>query len=90
MNNNITINDIIQIKNIIDVCSSRGAFKAEEMESVGALYKRIKLFIDEIEARAKEQKEQNEEKKPLESVPEEPSVNDSFEKNVSMNVEASN
>ena len=86
MNNNITINDIVQIKNIIDVCSRRGAFQASELESVGALYNRIKQFTDEVEAKAREEQE----KKTLESVPEDPAENEPSEKNVAMTVEKSN
>ena len=34
--------------------SHRGAFQAEELEVVGALYNRIKLFVDEVEAKSNE------------------------------------
>ena len=83
MENQLTINDIIQIRNIIDVCSRRGAFQASELETVGAIYNRIKSFTDEIEARAKEQPDtQATKEKKLETVPEDPNEGE----NISMNV----
>lgn len=87
MENIITINDIIQFKNIIEVCSKRGAFQANELETIGALYNRIKLFTDEAEAKTREQESNNEESKPLETVPEDPAENETTEKNVEMKVE---
>ena len=70
MDNQITVNDIVQFKNILEICSQRGAFQASEMEVVGGLYNRVKSFTDEVEAKAREQKSENE-NAPLESVPEE-------------------
>lgn len=90
MDNNITLNDIVQFKNIIEVCSKRGAFQANELETVGALYNRVKLFTDEVEAKAREEQSNNEESKPLESVPEDPAENETTEKNVEMKVEPTN
>jgi hypothetical protein len=96
MDNQITVNDIVQFKNIIEICSKRGAFQASEMEVVGGLYNRVKSFTDEVEAKAREQKSENE-NAPLESVPEEqehqePSDGGSEDgsQNVSLNVEETN
>jgi hypothetical protein len=83
MDNQLTINDIVQIKNIIDICSKRGAFQAGELETVGAIYNRIKKFTDEIEDRAKEQQEEQAKKEnKLETVQEDPTEG----ANISMNV----
>ena len=50
----IHLNDIKSVMSIIDVCTQRGAFKSEEMENVGRLYNKFKLFvnksIEQIEA----------------------------------------
>lgn len=99
METKLSINDIVQIRNIIDVCSRRGAFQAGEMELVGGLYNKIKALTDEVEAQIKKQQEekaQEEEKSnELEPVPEDPnesstnvdeSSTESTENNVSMNV----
>ena len=91
MENKITINDIVQIKNIMEVCSRRGAFQADELEVVGALYNRIKLFVDEVEAKSTETAS-NDESKPLETVPEDPAETTPFEnseKNMEMTVDES-
>ena len=95
METKLSINDIVQIRNIIDVCSRRGAFQAGEMEIVGGLYNKIKALTDEVEAQIKKQQEekaQEEDKSnELEPVPEDPNegssnVDESTENNVSMNV----
>ena len=44
METKLNVNDIVQIRNIIDVCSKRGAFQAAEMELVGGLYNKIKAW----------------------------------------------
>lgn len=43
---NIAIQDIAFLLNIVEVCSTRGAFRAEELSSVGAVYNKVKAFID--------------------------------------------
>ena len=35
---NVTVNDLIVMRNVIDVCSKRGAFKADELQIVGMVY----------------------------------------------------
>ena len=92
METKLSINDIVQIRNIIDVCSKRGSFQASEMELVGSLYNKIKDFTDEYESLVKKQKEEqapNKENKTLDPVPEEPdeeTVGESNDNNVSMNI----
>ena len=92
METKLSINDIVQIRNIIDVCSKRGSFQASEMELVGSLYNKIKALTDEYEPLVKKQKEEQEhaqENKTLDPVPEEPNeetVGESNDNNVSMNI----
>lgn len=43
---NINMNDIKSVMSIIEVCTQRGAFKSEELENVGRLYNKFKLFIN--------------------------------------------
>ena len=96
METKLSINDIVQIRNIIDVCSKRGSFQASEMELVGSLYNKIKALTDEYESLVKKQKEEQEqaqENKTLDPVPEEPnegtvgeSTDESNDNNVSMNI----
>jgi hypothetical protein len=42
---NINIQDIAFLLNIVDVASRRGAFRAEEMSSVGAVYDKVSAFL---------------------------------------------
>jgi hypothetical protein len=39
------IADIAFLLQIVEVCSQRGAFKADEMTSVGTVYDKVKAFI---------------------------------------------
>lgn len=40
------LNDLALMANIIQVTSERGAIKANEMEAVGALYKKLVTFVN--------------------------------------------
>ena len=42
----LNINDLLSIVKIIDACSERGAFKGNEMASVGAVRERIAAFAE--------------------------------------------
>ena len=44
----LTVNDLIVIKNVFDACSQRGAFKAEEFQTVGAVYTKLSNFLTTI------------------------------------------
>jgi hypothetical protein len=41
----ITLNDFIIAVNVIDACSERGAFKGNELSSVGELREKFALFV---------------------------------------------
>lgn len=49
-----TFTDLLQIKNIIEIASSRGAFRADELSLVGTTYDRLSHYIDDIVAQAEE------------------------------------
>ena len=51
----LTITDMISIKNIIDAACTRGAFKAGEMKNVGELYEKLSRFIETVTAQADNQ-----------------------------------
>ena len=42
----LNINDLVSIVKIIDACSERGAFRGNEMASVGAVRERIAAFAE--------------------------------------------
>jgi hypothetical protein len=52
MENNITVADLNLLKNIIDLASTRGAFRAAEMTQVGEVYEKLATFIDGVVAQA--------------------------------------
>ena len=41
----LTLQDLVLVAQIIQLTSSRGAFKAEEMEQVGGLYNKLITFL---------------------------------------------
>jgi hypothetical protein len=47
----LNINDLAAIRSIIDVASSRGAFKAAEMEAVGKVYNKLSVFLESVTAK---------------------------------------
>jgi len=53
--NQISIADLDTIKNIIDLASSRGAFRGEELQEIGIVYNKLKNFLAEVIDQAKAQ-----------------------------------
>jgi hypothetical protein len=60
-NTQITIADLDMIKNIIDLASSRGAFRAGEMKQVGEVYDKLTAFLAAVIAQAQAQDPQDQE-----------------------------
>jgi hypothetical protein len=56
----ITIADLDALKNIIDLASSRGAFRGAELSQVGTVYDKLTQFLDSVIAQAKAQEENSE------------------------------
>lgn len=52
----LTINDLNALKVIIDIASSRGAFKPNEMVAVGQTYTKLEAFLNEVAKQAEAQK----------------------------------
>lgn len=46
--NDLSINDLNAMKVIIDIASSRGAFKPNEMIAVGQTYTKLTTFLDAV------------------------------------------
>jgi hypothetical protein len=44
----LTINDLNALKSIIDVASQRGAFKPNEMMTVGQTYSKLEAFLGAV------------------------------------------
>ncbi len=51
-NNDLTISDLNAMKTIIDIASSRGAFKPNEMMAVGQTYTKLEAFLDSVAKQA--------------------------------------
>ena len=49
----VTVNDLVNIYNVIDLASKRGAFQASELSSVGAVANKVKEFVDHVQAAQK-------------------------------------
>ncbi len=54
----ITIADLDMIKNIIDLASTRGAFRAAEMKDVGEVYNKLTAFLAAVVAQAQAQEQE--------------------------------
>ena len=51
----ITIADLDTIKNVIDLASTRGAFRGAELTQVGVVYDKLTVFLEAVIAQAKAQ-----------------------------------
>jgi hypothetical protein len=47
----LNISDLVALRNIVDVASQRGAFKAAELEAVGKTYNKLNSFIEAATAK---------------------------------------
>jgi hypothetical protein len=54
----LNIQDLSAMKSIIDVASSRGAFKPAEMQMVGQTYNKLSAFLDAVAKQAEAAKTQ--------------------------------
>jgi len=57
METNISISDLVSIRNVINLAAERGAFKAEEMLEVGTVYTKLSNFLEAVVAQAQEQEQ---------------------------------
>lgn len=68
----LTIDDIRAMAAVIEACSARGAFKAEELSSVGMLYNKTVAFLKEAteaaDAAAKQPAQPAQPEQPAESI----------------------
>jgi hypothetical protein len=55
--NDLSINDLNAMKVIIDIASSRGAFKPNEMTAVGQTYTKLSAFLDQVAKQAEAAKQ---------------------------------
>ena len=51
----ITIADLVTLKNVVDLACARGAFRAPEMKQVGEIYEKLSQFLEQALAQAQAQ-----------------------------------
>ena len=44
----LNISDLVALKNIIEVATTRGAFKATELEAVGKTFNKLNAFLESV------------------------------------------
>jgi hypothetical protein len=44
----LNVNDLVALKNIIEVATTRGAFKASELEAVGKTFNKLNTFLESV------------------------------------------
>ena len=52
-NANLTISDLKSIASIIDLATSRGAFRANELKTVGTVFEKVQAFLTNVEGQMK-------------------------------------
>jgi hypothetical protein len=50
----ITVADLALLKNLVEVASSRGAFKADELSTVGQVYDKLNIFLNQLVEQAEQ------------------------------------
>ena len=50
----LSINDLLAVRNIIDIASQRGAFKAAELEAVGKAFNKLNSFLEAVTPKEEE------------------------------------
>ena len=56
MNPQLNVADLASIKNIIEAACTRGAFRANELTMVGAMYDKLSIFVEACQAQAEAEK----------------------------------
>lgn len=51
----LNVSDLNAVKSIIDIATTRGAFRANELEAVGRTYNKLTTFLDHVTKQQQEQ-----------------------------------
>lgn len=57
-NPELTINDLTNVRSVLDIAVRRGAFAANELTGVGAVYDKLNAFLNAIASQAEAEKKQ--------------------------------
>lgn len=52
----LTVADLRNIRTIIDISSQRGAFRGNELATIGTVFDKLDTFLKAVDAKAEEQK----------------------------------
>ena len=55
----LNVQDLVDIANLIDVVTQRGAFRADELSAAGALYDKLKTFLATLMPKEETSTEEN-------------------------------
>lgn len=66
----LTINDLNAVRTILDVASTRGAFRANEMEAVGKIFNKLNSFLEAVTPKQPEGAEADAQKSAQPATPE--------------------
>jgi len=62
------VDDINLIRQVIEIASTRGAFQAGELKSVGEVYEKVTAFLDEVGKAEQAKQEGSPQEEPTEEV----------------------
>jgi len=65
-NTQITIQDLVEIKDMIDLACSRGAYRGAEVRAVGEIYEKISAFLDAVIVQSQSQAQSDSEQRSVE------------------------
>lgn len=57
----LSIQDLVALRSVVDIASQRGAFKPTEMVAVGTVYNKLNSFLEAIAKQAQQNQEKSEE-----------------------------
>jgi hypothetical protein len=60
----LNLNDLAAIRNLIEVVTQRGVFKANELSSAGTLYDKLTAFLNAAQAQSQAQQPQESQDQP--------------------------
>jgi DNA-binding FadR family transcriptional regulator len=72
----LTLSDLVQLRNALDLAFTRGAFKGAEARSIGELYENLENFLNAV---AEQQRAQQEHEHTNTSLPPVPTPVDDFD-----------
>lgn len=68
-NQQITLADLAQVRQVIELASSRGAFQAGELQDIGTLYNKLTNFVNNIVAQAQAEEQAKAQEQAQENTP---------------------